>query len=108
MSRRFPGGIVDPDHRRAFVATGNGEVRAIDLGSGRALRCHAQAGEPVAATQDRLITITRNGQHVALKVIDAATGANLAELSDLDLPPWAAPLVGRPDALTFKAVPENG
>lgn len=89
MVGRFLGGVRDADGKRGYVQIA-GEVVAVDLATGEALWRRPQIGRPVAATARRLITLDRIGSEVALRLIDAATGADTGRIVGFGLPDWAA------------------
>jgi hypothetical protein len=89
MAFNFAGGVRDPDCRRGFVAVSAGSVVAVDLADGKVVWRRDRIGRPVAATGDRLVTLDREGRSFALRLLDAATGADAGAVKGFGMPDWA-------------------
>jgi hypothetical protein len=107
LTRRFPGGVSDPEGRRGFVGLAGGQVIALDLKTGAVIWSRHGLGQPIAATLSRLVTLNEEGTEVGLPLIDAESGQALGRVSELDLPSWARYVISEPDAAQFEAKNEG-
>ncbi|NJM29581.1 MAG: PQQ-binding-like beta-propeller repeat protein [Rhizobiales bacterium] len=108
MSEAFPGGVRDPEGRRGFVTIAPNRVAAVDLADGKLLWMKDEAGQPIGATGEQLITIGHGKDGPVIRIIDAASGGESKKIADPGLPDWAGREALAGEALHIDATIENG
>jgi hypothetical protein len=109
MSYSFAGGVRDTQGLRAFIPVQPGEVVGVNLANGDVLWRRSGIGRPVAATTTRLVTLDQDGKSFVLRLLNAETGGEVAEIKDFGMPDVSAQEAAAPDAVQIEAaaVPEG-
>ena len=103
MVGSFLGGARDAEGRRGYVPIAQSEVVAVDLANGQVLWRRPRIGRPVAATLQRLITLDRARDRVVLRLIDASSGEEAAQIENFGMPDWVATSDLAPDLVQVDA-----
>jgi hypothetical protein len=102
MQNGFVGGVHDAQGWRGFIPIGGNQIAAVDLRDGVALWRRDGVGHPIAATSTRLLALDRDGKSFVIRLLDAATGADIGRILQFGMPDWAQEVGTEADALQIQ------